>query len=63
MYAIYLADGMLVGQYVALDDERRHVLRMLSWIAARVIHKEPEMLVFGYVALDGRVRRSLAMRY
>jgi hypothetical protein len=35
----------------------------LAWMPARVIHEEPEMLVFGYVALDGRVRRSLAMRY
>jgi hypothetical protein len=63
MHAIYLADGMLVHQCVALDGEERHVLRMLSWIPARVIHEEPEMLVFGYVALDGRVRRSLATRY
>jgi hypothetical protein len=63
MHAIYLADGMLVNQCVALDGGERHVLGMLAWMPARVIHEEPEMLVFGYVALDGRVRRSLATRY
>lgn len=44
MHAIYLADGMLVHQYVASDGEERHGLRMFSWIPARVMRKEPEML-------------------
>jgi hypothetical protein len=55
--------GCSFDQYVALDGEKRPILRLRSWIAARVIHEEPEILAFECVALDGRVRCSLAMQY
>jgi hypothetical protein len=37
-------------------------MRMLPWIAAHMTHQGPEMLIFGYIALDGKLRCGLAIQ-